>query len=257
MGLLNTLKSAVVDANEQAHAARLQRDLPLTMQQIDALPDNLKVQALQRFLESREVVVRDIANWSRNGALSIAKGFFRHAKREYALNKKDALAHALAGLWLEGGVRNSDTAADVHETIEALANAMLGASQRGDPPQQADDARRQRELPAHRDTVEATPRKALQSQRRYIEAESRRQSEERARWQEAEAAWQKLHSANVRAMDNQPHVNATDAELRQESAARERAKGNAQAITRREQDVAARKARNRAGALVSQQLRLL
>lgn len=127
MGIWDSIKSAAWEANESAHVERLHKDLFPTQQQVQALPDSLKVQALLKFLRLRESVIGQIANWSRDGGLQMAKGFFNEARKLQNFDRCNSLGFALAGLWLESGLRTGQKADEVHATLEKLAQSLIEA----------------------------------------------------------------------------------------------------------------------------------
>lgn len=124
MGIWSTLKSAAIEANEQVHADRLHRDLQITWKSIGELPPELMVQTTMKFIELRRKIAHDMPNWSPDGALSIAKRLFAAARGKQDLDRKEAYALALTGLWLESGLRNHPTALAVHEYIDARASEI-------------------------------------------------------------------------------------------------------------------------------------
>jgi hypothetical protein len=125
VGLWISLKAAAWEANEKTHSERLSNDLFPTMQQVDALPDHLKEQALIRFLELREAVISKAANWSRDGILKAAKEFFSEARRLQDFDRCNSLGFALAGIWLESSARNNDKSNSVFYILEDVAKAMI------------------------------------------------------------------------------------------------------------------------------------
>lgn len=131
MAFWATLKTSLKEANEQAHAERLFADLGPTLVSIDNLQNDLRDQTLIRFLELREVIGSECNNWSREGGLSVARNLFQEAKKFQDLNRKESLAYALTGLWLESGIRGHPKAADVHMAIERIALAIQGGNGEG------------------------------------------------------------------------------------------------------------------------------
>lgn len=127
MGFWDSLKNTVVEANENAHAERLHNDLGITLRMVDQLPAHLRSESLMTFLEFREKVIKDIQNWSYEGALKVAKDFFGKARELQHLNKKDSLAFAMAGLWLEGALRKNPKAELVHDHMEDLAQTLINS----------------------------------------------------------------------------------------------------------------------------------
>ena len=122
MSLWNKLINAAVEANEQAHINRLHRDFVSTNTMLEELSDSLRPDALASFLENRTKVRSSIANWSRDGALKVAADFFNKARTHKDYDKKESIALALSGLWLESGIRRShSTAENIYQTLEKLA----------------------------------------------------------------------------------------------------------------------------------------
>lgn len=127
MGIWNSIKSAAWEANESAHRERLHKDLFLTQQQVQMLPRNLQGRTVLKFLDLRESVIGQIANWSRDGGLRMAKDFFSEARKLQDFDRSNSLGFALAGLWLESGLRVGPKADEVHASLERLAQSVVEA----------------------------------------------------------------------------------------------------------------------------------
>lgn len=124
MSLWNAIKESARDANEAAHAQRLHDDLSTTLRLVDGMPDHIKASVLTTYLEMRHRIMGDMDNWSRDGALKIAKGMFTRARALKDLNKKDSYALALAALWLESGQRPHPQALAVHAYLDTVAKEL-------------------------------------------------------------------------------------------------------------------------------------
>jgi len=121
----NHLKTAVSDAHEEARSASLQADFAPTVDAIDSLPEDLRRRVFAVFMELREKSLSSIPNWSREGALHVARRFFDEARRRQNFDRAGSLGHALAGMWLEAGMRETQAALQVHVALENFAHRLL------------------------------------------------------------------------------------------------------------------------------------
>jgi hypothetical protein len=125
MGIFSSLKSAAIDANEEAHGVRLERELADTMAAMGRMHDSLRPQTLMDYLKAREGLRVLMKNWSRDGCLSVARNLLEEARKEYDLNIAKSYALWMTSAWLESAVRNSNRARAVHEHLEGLARELL------------------------------------------------------------------------------------------------------------------------------------
>lgn len=125
MGIFDSIKKSIQEASEDAISERLNQDLPLTLRMIDELSPHLKEYTIHKFLENRERILKEIENWSPDGIISLSKEFFKSARNHKDFNRKESLACALTGIWLESGARQHDKSRNVFYTIEKIVSDIL------------------------------------------------------------------------------------------------------------------------------------
>ncbi len=107
MGILDSLFGAAREANEAAHGARLESGLRDTMAGLARMQDDMRFEALMRFLVKRSRILPNLPNWSRDGCLSMAKTVQDEARKRYDFDIVESYALWMTGAWLEGSVRES------------------------------------------------------------------------------------------------------------------------------------------------------
>ena len=127
MGLFDIFK----EANEGAHGTRLESGFQETMQFLASMDDDLRVQALLRFLEKREKLLSHLRNMTDKGRIDMGRMLQDEARKKYDINTTEAYALWMAGAWLESMERKSSAARDVHSALEDLANKLLKTVEEG------------------------------------------------------------------------------------------------------------------------------
>ena len=125
MGIFSALKNVALEANEEAHGARLESGLQSTMTGLQSLQDNVRPEALIGFLVKRQRILGPMSNWSREGCIQVARALQDEARKHYDFNITESYACWMAGAWLESSIRNSTRASAVHKSLEGLARGLL------------------------------------------------------------------------------------------------------------------------------------
>ena len=121
MGLFDAFSSAVHDANDAAHAARLKLDTDRTLAMVRGMPPAVGGEALHLFLNLRANTRTQWDRWSLDGKVKAAKSLQDEARKHRDFDLGKACGFFLASAWLESSVRRSAAAAEVFDSLERLA----------------------------------------------------------------------------------------------------------------------------------------
>ena len=124
MGIWTTLVGSAQEANEQAHGERLRRELESTLSLMDGMNEEVRAYAILKFMEKRSTLKLNMANWSREGRIKVARALHASARKKFDLDQAESYALWLAGAWLESGARNSPQAEYVNNYIETFAKQL-------------------------------------------------------------------------------------------------------------------------------------
>lgn len=124
MGFLGKLVDAAIEANEEAHAVRLERGFHDTIRRLQALGDRIRGEALVKFLKRRGALEAASPNWSVEGRIKAGRELQAEARKEYDFNQTESYSLWLAGAWLEARARSSERAQKVYSQIEELASIL-------------------------------------------------------------------------------------------------------------------------------------
>lgn len=124
MGILGRLIDAAVEANEDAHAHRLERGWADTWRALAGLSNSVRANALGEFLVMRQGLLAELQNWSRDGRIQTARKLQDEARRAFDFNQSHSHALWMAGAWLEALARGTKRAGEVHASIESLARSL-------------------------------------------------------------------------------------------------------------------------------------
>lgn len=119
MGFFDSLVTAVSDASETAHGARLRNEFDDSIRRIAPLDGRDEV--IRRFVYQRTIIRREMHNWSRDGTLSQATILRKKARQSFDLNVVDGFSLWLTSAWLEASVRRSADAHHVWQQLDQLA----------------------------------------------------------------------------------------------------------------------------------------
>lgn len=117
MGIWDKVKTNFNNGYTEAHANRMVRDLLPALEEFDALQPNLKERTLIGFLHLRQQIADEMQNWTKDGAVGIAKQFHLTAKEMKDTNRAQSLANTLAALMLESASVRHPESDYVFETM--------------------------------------------------------------------------------------------------------------------------------------------
>lgn len=120
-GFFGRAVAAISDASEEVHGARLRAGLTSTGQQLQALEPEVIASMMTRYLEKRQMLADQRANWSRDGRIKMGSQLQQEAKKHFNFNQAESYALWLAGAWLESAERRSVDAEFVHDALNELA----------------------------------------------------------------------------------------------------------------------------------------
>ena len=120
-GFFGRAAAAISDASEEAHGARLRAGLTSTGQHLQKLEPEVIGSMMTRYLEKRQMLANQRANWSRDGRIKMGSQLQQEAKKHYDFNQAESYALWLAGAWLESAERRSADAEFVHDALNKLA----------------------------------------------------------------------------------------------------------------------------------------
>lgn len=124
MGLFNSITSALSEASEAAHAARLRGDTERTLEMVRRMQPAVGGEALHLYLNLRKNTTAQWDRWSIEGKMKAARNFSDEARKHKDFDLGKACGFFLASAWLESSVRSSAGAADVFRQLEALAHQL-------------------------------------------------------------------------------------------------------------------------------------
>lgn len=120
MGLLDIFK----EANEDAHGARLERGLQDTMSLLATLDDDIRVNALMRYMDKRNKLLSNIRNMTSKGCIDMGIFLQDEARKKYDTDLAESCALWMAGAWFESMERDSQSALAVYSSLNDLAEKL-------------------------------------------------------------------------------------------------------------------------------------
>lgn len=121
MGLLSGIWNAAAEANEEAHGARLRRELDDAATKLGEMQKEGVAEVVALFVSKRSKLIQHRGNWTVEGRLKMATTLRNAGRERLDFNVVEAFSLWMASAWLESGERRGANAAFVHDQLEALA----------------------------------------------------------------------------------------------------------------------------------------
>lgn len=122
--LFNRFANKLKEAEEESAGKKLREGLLSTGENIQNLDDEVRYQALLKFLQKTYALKRDLPNWSKEGRIKVAKSLQQEAKKKFDFDQAESYALWLAGAWLESRERETLDASFVHQALCELINEI-------------------------------------------------------------------------------------------------------------------------------------
>jgi len=120
MGLFDIFK----EANEDAHGARLERGMQDTMQLLSTIDEDIRIKALVGFIEKREKLLSNIRDMTSKGCIDMGRFLQDEARKKYDIDLAESYALWMSGAWMESMERKSQSAQEVHASLNDLAERL-------------------------------------------------------------------------------------------------------------------------------------
>lgn len=130
VGFFSSLKSAAIEANEEAHGARLLNETKSTFELLRRMDEDLMGAVAMGFLQIRRKLAGEMGNWSRDGRIKVGREMQSQARAQFDFDQRGSYAKWLAGAWIESRERGSLKAQQAFEILEGLADAVEGSRSR-------------------------------------------------------------------------------------------------------------------------------
>lgn len=121
MQFFSALKSMAVEANEEAHGARLLNDTQTNFACIEELDGRLQYAIMLGYLQIRARLIQGMLNWSSEGRIKVGREMQAQAREKYNLDMAGSYSKWLAGAWIESKERNSLKAQQAFGSLEGFA----------------------------------------------------------------------------------------------------------------------------------------
>ena len=122
MGIFSFLKDAAIEANEDAHGARLLTGVQSSFATMESLEGQVQFVAMAGYLEIRERLINEIPNFSREGRIKLGRTMQDQARSKFDIDMSGSYAKWLAGAWLESKERDSLKAQQAFGLLEGFAD---------------------------------------------------------------------------------------------------------------------------------------
>lgn len=120
----NRFTNKLKEAEEESAGRKLREGLLSTGENLQNLDDDVRYQALLKFLQRTYALKRDLPNWSREGRIKVAKSLQQEAKKKFDFDQAESYALWLAGAWLESRERENLDASFAHQALCELINEI-------------------------------------------------------------------------------------------------------------------------------------
>lgn len=119
--------SALKEAAENSHGEKLWAFLQDTLRQMGIQTDEVRDEALVRFVEKRSNLIAHLPQMTKEGRVKMGKFLQAEARKKYDTHLSEGYALWLAGAWLESIERPGVKAGMTHEALNTLADALGGS----------------------------------------------------------------------------------------------------------------------------------
>lgn len=107
MGILDNIVSAFNETNENAHGARLKKDVFLTLELLHKAGPAIETESLMLYANLQKDVLRKCKSWSRDGQIKIANQLQAEARKDKDFDIGRSYGYYLASAFTESMVRDS------------------------------------------------------------------------------------------------------------------------------------------------------
>ena len=122
MGLFSFLKDAAIEANEEAHGARLLSNVQSIFPEMEGVALQVQWVAMVGYLQIRERLQNEAMRLSRDERIKLGKIMQEQALEQFKFDMAGGYAKLLAGAWLESRERNSLKAQQAFGLLDAFAD---------------------------------------------------------------------------------------------------------------------------------------
>ena len=124
MGIFNNIANAFYETNENAHGARLKKDVFLTLDLLHKAGPEIETESLMLYATLQKDVLGKCKSWSRDGQIRIANQLQAEARKNQDLDIGKAYGYYLASAFTESMVRDSIDARMTFAHLGAVANQI-------------------------------------------------------------------------------------------------------------------------------------
>lgn len=121
MGILGNIVGALRETNENAHGARLRKDVFQTLELIHAAGPSIERESFSLYLRLQQEILDNCRSWSRDGRLKIASQLQAKARENKDFNIGQAYGYFLASAFAESMARESPDAKMVFLHLGTIA----------------------------------------------------------------------------------------------------------------------------------------
>ncbi|GEM_PF-3474413 len=107
MGILDNIANVFNETNENAHGARLKKDVFLTLELLHKAGPEIEAESLMLYAKLQKDILGQCKSWSRDGQLKIANQLQAEARKNKDFDIGKAYGYYLASAFTESMVRNS------------------------------------------------------------------------------------------------------------------------------------------------------
>jgi hypothetical protein len=122
MGLFSFLKDAAIEANEDAHGARLLSTVQSIFVEMEGLDPKPQFVTMAGYLQIRERLQNVIGDYSKEEKIKMGRIMQDQAREQFQFDMTGGYAKLLAGAWLESQERDSMKAEQAYALLNAFAD---------------------------------------------------------------------------------------------------------------------------------------
>lgn len=122
MGLFSFLRDAAIEANEDAHGARLLNVAQSIFVEMESAAPKVQMVAMAGYLQIRERVQNEAMRLSKDESIRLGKIMQDQAREQFKFDMAGGYAKLLAGAWLESRERSSLKAQQAFGLLDGFAD---------------------------------------------------------------------------------------------------------------------------------------
>lgn len=130
MGLFDSIKQTMGAVHEDARGRILNEELVDTLQRMQRMSEAQITEIGLRFGKKRSSILPHMENWTREGCLKMAQTLRSESRKQLDFNVVEGYALWMSSAWLEGAVRQSDSANAVFRHLDQFGKNYAMAMQR-------------------------------------------------------------------------------------------------------------------------------